>query len=203
MTMPDKRCGACKACCRDLKIDTPEFHKEGLVLCPHYTGTGCGIYAKRYKVCREFLCGWRLFPELDEAWRPDLSGVLILQIPYNTLPEKYQTAGHGLHLVLPGGEAAVTRPGFAEYVCAVVGRGVAVYLSVFSSNALINQYLEPVAAANDIPAAGRVLLNLHRLLVTAGERKSTFRALPYLYRLQLERWRSLAGKRFKNGQATE
>ena len=33
----------------------------------------------RPKICREFLCGWLLFPELGDDWRPDRSGVIILQ----------------------------------------------------------------------------------------------------------------------------
>ena len=56
-----RECGPCQACCRDLKIDAPDLKKKAGVLCGHYSGSGCGIYAQRPAVCQGFLCGWRLF----------------------------------------------------------------------------------------------------------------------------------------------
>jgi hypothetical protein len=37
-------------------------------------------------VCQQFLCGWRLFDELDDDWRPDLSGVLVMRKAPAELP---------------------------------------------------------------------------------------------------------------------
>lgn len=189
---PKKRCGECTACCVELKIDTPELRKEGQVPCPHLTGGGCGIYQTRFKICREFLCGWLLFPELDENWRPDRSGVLILQVAQASLPKAYQPAGHGVQLLVTGGEAAVTRPGFAEYVMDLVSRGVGVYMTATTPRSLLNEYLQPFAAAGDISGARRTLIHLYRLLMAAKGRKGLFRMLPHFYRLQLEKLRLAA-----------
>ena len=160
-----KRCGECNVCCRDLKIETPEFNKGGGKLCPHHTGAGCGIYPTRYAICREFLCGWQMFPELDESWRPDRSGVLILQVAQKTLPEKYQPAGHGVRLVILGGEAAINRPGFADYVAGLVSRGVAVYLTAVKPITLVNEQL--AGRGKDRAAVLRTLLHMHRLVMRA------------------------------------
>ncbi len=186
---PKKRCGECTACCVELKIDTPELRKEGQVPCPHLAGGGCGIYQTRFKICREFLCGWLLFPELDEHWRPDRSGVLILQVAQASLPKAYQPAGHGVQLLVTGGEAAVTRPGFAEYVVDLVSRGVGVYMTATTPRSLLNEYLQPFAAAGDISGARRMLIHLYRLLMAAQGRKGLLRMLPHFYRLQLEKLR--------------
>lgn len=185
-----KTCGECRACCVDLKIDTPEFKKEARILCPHHSGSGCGIYATRYKICREFLCGWLLFPELGDDWRPDRSGVIILQKAYDQLPPAYQPAGNGVHLFIPGGEAAINRPGFAAYVADLVSRGVAVYLDVTTPNTLVNEHLQDMVAAGDLAAIARTLIHLHRLQLGAWYKKGFFRILPHLYRLYLEKARA-------------
>ena len=187
---PAKICGECRACCVDLQIDTPEFQKNARILCPHHTGSGCGIYATRPKVCREFLCGWLLFPELGNDWRPDRSGVLILQRAYDQLPPAYQPAGHGVHLYVTGGEAAIRRPGFAAYVADLVSRGVAVYLDVTTPDALVNEHVQAMVAAGDLPAITRTLTHLHRLQLGAWYKKGVLRMLPHLYRLYLEKIRA-------------
>ena len=185
-----KTCGECRACCIELKIDTPEFQKDARTLCSHHTGSGCGIYATRPKVCREFLCGWLLFPELGDDWRPDRSGVIVLQKAYDQLPPAYRAAGNGVHLFIPGGEAAISRPGFAAYVANLVSRGVAVYLDVTTPNALINEHVQSMVAAVDLPAITRTLTHLHRLQLGAWYKKGFFRILPHLYRLYLEKARA-------------
>jgi hypothetical protein len=187
-----KRCGACNACCVELTIDTPEFKKDGLVPCPHLTTQGCGIYATRFKVCRDFLCGWHLTPALDNDWRPDLSGVLILHVAQASLPAAYRPAGNGVQFLITGGEAAIARPGFAEYVADLVSREVGVYLTVTAPHALVNEHLQPVAAAGDVAAMVRTLTYLYRLVVAARDNKSILRTLPHLYRLNVEKRRALA-----------
>jgi hypothetical protein len=190
-----KTCGGCSACCVALTIDTPELRKESQVPCPHLTPKGCGIYQTRFKICREFHCGWLLFPELDEDWRPDRSGVLILQVAQASLPKAYQPAGHGVQLLVTGGEAAVTGPGVAEYVVDLVSRGVGVYLTATTPRSLLNEYLQPFAAAGDISGARRTLMLLYRLLTAMQGQKGLLQMLPYFYRLQLEKWR-LAAKKY-------
>jgi hypothetical protein len=185
---PSKTCGECNLCCIELPIETPELHKNGQTPCSHLTEKGCGIYDTRFPICRQFLCGWRLFPELDEAWRPDRSGILILQVPQVSIPKIYQPAGHGVQLLITGGEAAVTRPGFAEYVVDQVSRGVAVYLAATTPRALLNEYLQPIGG--NLPAARWIILHLYRLLMTARAKKGFLAMLPHFYRLHVEKQRA-------------
>jgi hypothetical protein len=186
---PPKACGDCHACCVELIIDTPEFKKAGQTPCVHLSGGRCGIYDKRFKICHEFLCGYLLFPELDESWRPDKSGILVLQVAQASLPKAYQDAGHGIQLLVTGGEAAITRPGFAEYVCKLVLGRVGVYLTAMIPRAMLNQYLEPFVAAGDLEGARRTLLHVYRLLTASGKRQGFLRLLPHLYRLEIEKLR--------------
>jgi hypothetical protein len=191
---PSKSCGECNLCCIELPIETPELRKKAQTPCSHLTTKGCGIYEARFPICRQFLCGWRLFPELDADWRPDRSGVLILQVPQISIPKIYQPAGHGVQLLITGGEAAVTRPGFAEYVLDQVSRGVAVYMTATTPRALLNEYLQPLAAPENLPAARRIILHLYRLLMAAKAGKGFLGMLPYFYRLHLEKQRAALKK---------
>src|SRR5262249_34203215 len=116
MTALNKRaCGPCTVCCTVLKIDTPQLRKPADTPCKHLCATGCGIYEARPPVCQQFLCGWRLFAELGDDWRPDLSGVLVMRKAPAELPPAWQSAAYGVELAITGGEKAVRRPGFAEY----------------------------------------------------------------------------------------
>jgi len=187
---PSKTCGECNLCCTELPIETPELRKKAQTPCSHLTAHGCGIYAPRFPICRQFLCGWMLFPELDADWRPDRSGVLILQVAQVSVPKIYQPAGHGVQLLITGGEAAVTRPGFAEYVLEQVSRGVAVYMTATTPRALLNEYLQPLVANQNLPAARRIILHLYRLLMAARAKKGYLGMLPHFYRLHVEKQRA-------------
>jgi hypothetical protein len=197
MKPPPKACGACTACCVELRIDTPEFKKDAHLPCAHLTENGCGIYQNRFKICRQFLCGWLLSRELGEDWRPDRSGVLMMQVPQNDLPEPYRPAGHGVLMLITGGEAAITRPGFAGHVLQLVSRGVAVYLTAVSPKALVNEELAPLVAAKDLPGTARMLLQLYRMLTASRAGKGVFRLLLHFYRLQLEKLRMATKNRNK------
>jgi hypothetical protein len=183
-----KSCGECNLCCIELPIETPELRKKAQMPCSHLTSKGCGIYTTRFPICRQFLCGWMLFPELDADWRPDRSGVMILQVPQVSIPKIYQPAGHGVQLLITGGEAAVTRPGFAEYIVDQVSRGVAVYMTATTPRALLNEYLQPIGG--NLPAARRIILLLYRLLMAARAKKGFLRMLPHFYRLHVEKQRA-------------
>ncbi|MEO8895385.1 MAG: hypothetical protein ABI450_05840 [Rhizomicrobium sp.] len=191
---PSKSCGECNLCCTELPIETPELRKKAQTPCSHLTAKGCGIYETRFPICRQFLCGWMLFPELDADWRPDRSGILILQVAQASIPKIYQPAGHGVQLLITGGEAAVTRPGFAEYVLDQVSRGVAVYMTATTPRALLNEYLQPLAAPENLPAARRIILHLYRLLMAAKAGKGFLGMLPYFYRLHVEKQRAALKK---------
>ncbi len=187
-----KSCGECNLCCIELPIETPELRKKAQTPCSHLTSKGCGIYTTRFPICRQFLCGWMLFPELDADWRPDRSGVMILQVPQVSIPKIYQPAGHGVQLLITGGEAAVTRPGFAEYIVDQVSRGVAVYMTATTPRALLNEYLQPIGG--NLPAARRIILLLYRLLMAARAKKGLLGMLPHFYRLHVEKQRAALKK---------
>jgi hypothetical protein len=89
-------CGACTMCCIVPAIDEPDIQKKPGTPCRHAcpedrdeadtaSQAGCRIYDARPAVCRDFFCGWRMMPELDENWRPDRSRVFItlerVQVP--------------------------------------------------------------------------------------------------------------------------
>ena len=186
-SLPQKSCGDCHACCVELIIDTPELQKKGQTPCRHLKEGRCGIYQDRFKICREFLCGYLQFRELDEGWRPDRSGVLVLQVAQASLPKAYQDAGHGIQLLVMGGEAAILRPGFAEYVFGLVMGRVGVYLTAMIPRAMLNQYIEPFVAAGDLEGARRTLLHVYRLLTASGKRRGFPRLLPHLYGLEIEK----------------
>jgi hypothetical protein len=140
-----------------------ELSKEAGIYCKHcLPGKGCGIYETRFDICRTFICGWRMVPELGEPWRPDRSGVLILSQEVAKLPEEHRAQGPGMNFVILGGEKAILRPGFADYVATLVRRNVAVYLSADTPKTLINRYLTKQAAARDIPAVTHMLLHIYR-----------------------------------------
>jgi hypothetical protein len=142
-------CGTCTVCCKALRIE--EFDKKAGVMCQHCTGAGCGIYETRYETCKGFLCGWRILPALGDSWRPDRSGVLMMVMEAEKLPEEHRKAGNGIQILILGGEKAILRPGFAEYIMTLVTRNVAVYLSADSPKTLINKYLRPSVMAKNKP----------------------------------------------------
>lgn len=189
-----RACGPCLACCRELKIDTPELKKKAGPLCPHHTGTGCGIYDSRPQVCRQFLCGWRLFEELGDDWRPDLSGVLIVKRDAADMPKEYRAAGYGISIVITGGEDAIRRPGFAEYVVGLLRANIAVNLSATSPSTLLNHHLDGEAAARDMEATRATLVRLYGLLKAARWKRGPL-MLWHLYRLEVERQKALMEKR--------
>jgi hypothetical protein len=186
MTPLHKRnCGPCTACCVSLKIKVPELRKKADEPCRHLTGKGCGIYETRPAVCRQFLCGWRLFEELDDSWRPDLSGMLIMRKAPSEMPPAWRSAPYGVHLIVTGGEAAVRRPPFAAYVARQIARGIPVYLSAPAPSTLVNNHVDAVLLGD--PAALRErLVWLYSLLRAARWECGLWRMIAPLYRLQMD-----------------
>jgi hypothetical protein len=69
-----RECGSCTACCKVFQI--PELNKPRYVLCSHCTGSQCGIYETRPKVCREYYCLWRRIEVMPDFARPDKLGIM-------------------------------------------------------------------------------------------------------------------------------
>jgi len=190
-----RACGDCTACCVELKVETPEFRKKAQAPCADLTTKGCGIYDSRFPICRQFLCGWRLFADLGDAWRPDRSGVLVMRKAPSELPAAYHAPGFGVELAVFGGEDAVTRPGFAEYVAGLLARGVAVQMSAHSPSTIVNEHLDAARAGADLPGLRDRLLGLYRLLHAARWSRGKLAQILPLYRLQLDRQTWLAHER--------
>lgn len=158
-------CGTCAVCCHALGFNAQEgYSKKAGEWCKHCTGTGCGIYETRYKLCQLYLCGWRKLPQLGEEWRPDRSGVLLMEIEGDEIHKDYRQTSAGLEFTILTGETAIRRPGFAEYIATLVRRRVAVYLSLIGRpKTVINPFLEDHVAAGDMPGLTRMLVHLFRL----------------------------------------
>jgi len=191
----EKTCGPCQACCVSLKIDTPQFRKKAHVPCPHLVQKGCGIYDSRPPVCRGFLCGWRLLPALDASWRPDLSGVMLVELPQAQIPKAYRAGGPGWVFVVIGGEKAITSR-LARFIAGLVERRVAVFLSAKTPRLQLNEQLEPLVAAGDLDAVLRVLRQTYALLLPAGTATGLGRIWA-LYRAQLDRMRAIMEQRHR------
>jgi len=91
--VPGRACGECTVCCTAMAIDKADIQKDAGVTCRHCK-SGCTIYETRPALCRDYYCGWRQLPILDDSWRPDKSGVFVELEPVDG-----QT---GLSLVLVG-----------------------------------------------------------------------------------------------------
>ncbi|HEX4177224.1 MAG TPA: hypothetical protein VHY57_02255 [Rhizomicrobium sp.] len=169
-----------------LEIAAPQLRKKARVPCQHLTDAGCSVYATRPDVCQQFLCGWRLFEELGDDWRPDLSGVLMMRQAPAELPAAWAAAPYGVHLAVIGGEEAVMRPAFADYVAQRLAQNIPVLLSAASPYILLNEHIE----AGVDPAFLRTrLAELYALLHAARFGRSLWKRLGHLYRLQLDRER--------------
>ena len=172
-------CGDCTVCCHSLRVI--ELDKPAGIYCQHCVpGKGCGIYETRFDICRTFLCGWRQVPQLGDAWRPDRSGILIMMQEVDKLPEMHRAAGKGVNFVILGGEKAILRPGFAEYVSTLVARNVAVYLSADTPKTLINQYLFERVAARDKAGVIEMLLHIYRLHLQIRADKKLSPPMPWI-----------------------
>jgi hypothetical protein len=187
MTPLEKRqCGPCNACCVDLKIVAPELKKKARVPCPHLSSAGCGIYETRPGVCRQFLCGWRLFEDMDNTWRPDLSGVLAMRKAPEELPAAWKAAPYGVHMVILTGEEAVMRPAFLATVARLMAGGIPVFLSAASPYILLNDHIE----ADGDPAHLKArLTELYGLVHASRFGQSLLMRIGFLYRLQIDRQR--------------
>lgn len=73
-----RSCGECTACCTVLSVQ--ELNKMRHQACEHVCKSGCEIYEKRPKECKNFKCAWLNDANIDvlnEDDRPDKLGILI------------------------------------------------------------------------------------------------------------------------------
>jgi hypothetical protein len=169
-----RKCGACSVCCRVPAIVSEVFVKPANSLCEHCVeGTGCAIYAERPKVCAEWYCGWRMFDELDESWRPDRSGILIVE-EADDIPWRFRNRV-GVKFIVDGPDAAVLNKKFLIYLAGLISRDVACFLSVPGpaghafAKTLVNDRLERAALTGDG----------HTMVEVLSEVLATLRAGPF------------------------
>jgi hypothetical protein len=162
---PQNSCGTCIACCYALAFNAEEgYRKKAGDMCQHCTGTGCGAYETRYKLCHLFNCAWRRLPLLGEEWRPSNSGVMLLEVEGDEIPEAYRASGVGMEFLILTDESAILRPGFAEYIATLVSRRVVVCMSLIGRpKTVINEYLEGLVAAKDMAGLRKMLLHIFHL----------------------------------------
>jgi hypothetical protein len=155
-------CGGCTLCCRVPPVDTPEFQKQAGVLCQHCEPeVGCAIHATRPPVCRGWFCGWRRLPLLDDSWRPDRCGVLVV-LGADETPVTLSLYKSTKFIVTDDG-AWIATPGFLSYVAGLVHAGVATYLAVpgpaehHALKALLNARLDGPVHRRDGHAIATIL----------------------------------------------
>ena len=77
-----RECGRCKLCCYVFHLEG-EFWggvKRKRTWCKYAKGKGCAMHDQpRPEVCTGFKCLWLDDEEMPESWRPDKSGVLLVE----------------------------------------------------------------------------------------------------------------------------
>jgi hypothetical protein len=74
--VPGRLCGSCMLCCKVMRVE--ELNKPSGTMCSYAAlGQGCSIREHRPKSCRTFFCGWRLDPNIDSFWKPEICGFLL------------------------------------------------------------------------------------------------------------------------------
>jgi hypothetical protein len=83
--VPGRLCGSCTLCCTVVGVE--ELRKPPGVTCSHLAlGKGCTIRDERPQSCRRFFCGWRLDPNIDSLWKPEIAGfVLTISMHHGSL----------------------------------------------------------------------------------------------------------------------
>jgi hypothetical protein len=83
--VPGRLCGSCTLCCTVMEVS--DLHKPAGVTCSHLAaGRGCTIRDERPQACRRFFCGWRLDPNIDSLWKPEICGfVLTIDLRYGAM----------------------------------------------------------------------------------------------------------------------
>src|SRR3984893_4955306 len=82
LAIPGKACGECSFCCKVLEI--AELAKSAGKLCDHCLNSGsggCGIYAGRPQVCRDYECLWKGDRDMSPRLRPDRTGTILMEDP--------------------------------------------------------------------------------------------------------------------------
>src|SRR5262245_48894704 len=71
-----RTCSGCTLCCSLPGV--VELQKPVFTICKHCAvGKGCKIYEVKPQECTDFLCSYRLSPEVAEYWNPKVCGMIL------------------------------------------------------------------------------------------------------------------------------
>lgn len=74
--VPGRSCDGCTMCCKLMEVE--ELKKPRGTWCVHCDkAKGCTIYGTRPHSCRNFYCGYRRLPNLDDRWNPAKAKLLV------------------------------------------------------------------------------------------------------------------------------
>jgi hypothetical protein len=178
---PGRTCGGCTVCCVIPSIDTPELQKTTSVACVHCKeSSGCKIYDTRPPGCREYFCYWRYETNLDDSWRPDLSGVFANALD-EAAPDGYRGPPVELRILWP---SALEWPPFTDVVMQFVRLKIAVFLGIpgpeghYPVRALLNPVIEEAVSRGDRLAIRHLYVEFMQLLLTSEPLPVTFKYGP-------------------------
>lgn len=160
----DRVCGDCTVCCTALPIQSDSFQKTSGVTCRHCV-SGCAIYSDRPQACRDFHCGWRQLPMLDDAWRPDRSGVMVV-VDNDYIPARY-TERPGIKLIVLGDRRTSLGMPVLGYIAGLIAGDVPTFIATpgppghFFAKALLNDRLKAAVIRRD---GGDILRTLQAVL---------------------------------------
>jgi len=166
--VPGRVCGGCTVCCKELMINEPELKKPSGVLCTHCApGQGCQIHANWPRLCREWFCGWRYMPQLDESWRPDRCGILVEvkgeEMDRSQLPEAFRQAEFALKFTLFGARPNIGWRPLVNIVSVLISKGIPVLLATAgkpgyaAGQIFLNNNLRAAVATRDFAAISGAL----------------------------------------------
>jgi hypothetical protein len=164
--VPNRSCGGCVVCCIVPPVKSPDFSKTSGTPCLHCVETfGCAIHASRPQVCRDWLCGWRSLPFLDDRWRPDNCGLLIVP-EEDDIPVRFERRV-GLNIVVFRSGADLDRQFVIEMLAGLVFGKVPTFLSApgppsfHFAKGLLNPLIEQAAEDQDGAKIRSTVLSLH------------------------------------------
>jgi len=174
--VPGRECGDCTACCIHLAIIEDAMNKLPGVTCQHCSvNEGCDIYEARPNVCRNYYCMWRSFDNMDEAWRPDRSGIIIVD---HAVPAGYP-AKSGVNLVVTDGPDVLKTDKFASMAAGFIASGTATFLDLpagpglLSRNSMLNEALAPAIARRDLAMVKALIWQCYEALKATPTRQIT------------------------------
>ena len=169
MQLENSSCGGCTVCCVVPPIRSPQFSKTSGVSCIHRrSGEDCSIHASRPEVCRSWYCGFRTLEFLNEEWRPDKSGLLVIP-DEESIPLKFSKR-QGLKILAFRKADDLIVPFAVDMIAGLVFGGVPTFVAVpgpvghHGAKALVNDELFAAADRRDRKFIQNYLLNLYDLL---------------------------------------